>query len=306
VRGVSFSLSPGEVLGLVGESGSGKTLTSLALVGLLPRSLVPRGQVIFDGQDLLASDEAEVNRIRGSRIAMIFQDALRGLNPYLSIRRQMLEGIRYHLRLSKRAAEDCAIEWLSAMRISDPRERLSAYPHQLSGGMRQRVMMAMALAPQPSFVIADEPTTAVDVTVQADIIELLRDYVDTHQASLLFITHDLAAAAGLCDRIAVMYAGAIVEHATAESLFARPAHPYTEGLIASAPRIDEVVQAELKAIPGTPPGPSSHVVGCPFAPRCSWRIDRCRDEEPELRAVGRHRQAACHRAHELLALRMKP
>jgi oligopeptide/dipeptide ABC transporter ATP-binding protein len=302
VRGIDFSLARGEILGLVGESGSGKTLTGLSLVGLLPDAAQAQGSVRFDDVDLLALSEVEMNRLRGRRIGVIFQDAMRALNPMLSIRTQLTEGIRYHLRLKRDDAVERALEWLRAMGIPDPAKRLNDYPHQLSGGMRQRVMAAVALACEPDVLIADEPTTAVDVTAQAEILALLREQVAKLNSAMLFITHDLGSLASLCDRVAVMYAGRIVEGGDAEAVFSRPTHPYTLGLLRTVPRLEAIDQGrEFESIPGQPPLPTALPEGCAFNPRCAYAIERCRREEPSLRPIAGGGVSACHRAEEVAA-----
>lgn len=302
VRGVDLSLARGEILGLVGESGSGKTLTGLSLIGLLPEAAHPEGAIKFDGIDLLGLSEAEMNRLRGRRIGMIFQDAMRALNPMLSIRTQLTEGLRYHLGLSRDDAVDRALSWLRAMGIPDPGRRLNDYPHQLSGGMRQRVMAAVALACEPDVLIADEPTTAVDVTAQAEILTLLREQVAKMNSAMLFITHDLGSLAALCDRVAVMYAGRIVELGSAEAVFAQPTHPYTLGLLRTVPRLEAIDTGhEFESIPGQPPLPAALPAGCSFNPRCAFAIERCRTQEPALRASAGGSLSACHRAEEVAA-----
>jgi oligopeptide/dipeptide ABC transporter ATP-binding protein len=231
---------------------------------------------------------------------MIFQDALRSLNPLLTIRRQVTEGLRHHLNLSRRDAEERALHWLTAMSVPDPEKRLDDHPHQLSGGMRQRVMAAIALACEPDLIIADEPTTAVDVTVQAEILELLRFQVMKRGAALLFITHDFGSVATVCDRVAVMYCGRIVESGDAETVFTLPAHPYTKGLLETVPRIDDEKE-DFGSIPGTPPLAGALPAGCSFAARCGWRTSRCLSDDPGLRALATGSEAACHHAEKVLA-----
>jgi oligopeptide/dipeptide ABC transporter ATP-binding protein len=300
VRGVSLHVRAGEVLGLVGESGSGKSLTALAIVGLLPPGLDASGSIRFKGRELTGLEEDERNRVRGGSIGIIFQDALRALNPLLSVRRQLTEGMRYHLGLSRREAEGRALEWLRAMRIADPARRLDDHPHQLSGGMRQRVMAAIALACEPELLIADEPSTAVDVTVQAEILALLRTHVDANKTGLVFITHDFGAVAAVCDRVAVMYAGRVVETADVVTVFEQPAHPYTRALMRTVPRIDREGGGDLDTIAGSPPVGGTVGAGCSFAPRCPAAIARCAADDPALRPVALEHAAACHRADEVM------
>ena len=292
VRGVSLEVAAGEVVGLVGESGSGKSITALAIVGLLPSGLKATGSIRFAGRELTELDENERNRLRGRSIGIIFQDALRALNPMLSVRRQLTEAMRYHLGLTRKAADQRAIEWLRAMRIADPERRLADHPHQLSGGMRQRVMAAIALACEPALLIADEPSTAVDVTVQAEILELLRAHVERHRTALVFITHDFGAVAAVCDRVAVMYAGRIVETADVVTAFDHPAHPYTRALLGTVPRIDREGGGELESIPGAPPVGAARAAGCAFEPRCPIAIARCVTDDPALSPVSADHHAA--------------
>jgi oligopeptide transport system ATP-binding protein len=287
VNGVTFELDAGETLGIVGESGCGKSVTSLALMRLLPKPAgrIEGGTVRFDGQDLLAYSEAEMRDLRGRDIAMIFQDPMTSLNPVLTVEEQMTETIRAHRKVSKSDARARAIELLSMVGIPQPETRLKAFPHQFSGGMRQRVMIAMALALAPKLLIADEPTTALDVTIQAQVLELLKRLTDDTGTAAILITHDLGVVAGMTQRINVMYAGFIVESATTPELFAEPAHPYTVGLLHSVPRLDAVEGSDLIPIEGTPPDQRHAPVGCPFAPRCAWRLDVCWEQNPSLTSV---------------------
>ncbi len=284
VNGVSFELRAGETLGLVGESGCGKSVTSLALTRLLPRPAgrIERGQVFFAGRDLLALSDDDLRKIRGSDISMVFQDPLTSLNPVLTIGTQLTEGMLLHEDITSKAASDRAAELLSTVGIPDGRKRLKSYPHQLSGGMRQRVIIAMALALKPRLLIADEPTTALDVTIQAQVIEVIRQLTEESGTAVLIITHDLGVVADLTQRIAVMYAGLIVETATTEEIFGRPRHPYTVGLLNSISRIDVDEPEELHPIEGAPPEQTRLPVGCPFAPRCAWRLPVCWAEMPPL------------------------
>ncbi|BAC92064.1 ABC transporter ATP-binding protein [Gloeobacter violaceus] len=293
VDDVSFDLEAGQTLGIVGESGSGKSVTSLSIMRLIPTppGRIKGGQVFFDGQDLLRLSDREMRAIRGKRIAMIFQDPMSSLNPFLRIARQLTEISELHLGLDRRAARRRAIEMLELVGIPDAARRIDDYPHQFSGGMRQRVMIAMALSCDPQLLIADEPTTALDVTIQAQILELIKDLRNRLGTAVILITHDLGVVAGMADRVAVMYAGKIVESAPTDSLFARPAHPYTQGLLRSMPDpLQEV--AELYQIPGLPPDMTCLPPGCAFAPRCPHAAELCA-QPPETVAVGATHRSAC-------------
>ena len=298
VDGVSFDLARGEVLGLVGESGSGKTVANLALMGLVPRppAYYPRGEVYFDGRELLNAPARVLREVRGKRIAMIFQDPMTALNPYLSVERQLTEVLEWHERLPRSVARERAIAMLGKVGIPDPSSRIDAYPHELSGGMRQRVMIAMALLCDPQLLIADEPTTAVDVTVQAQVLELIRELQRGTAMSVILVTHDLGVVAGMAHRIAVMYAGRIVETASTDELFARPRHPYTQGLLSSIPRMDTPRGQPLTPISGLPPDLSNLPAGCPFRPRCPKAFDQCERAYPELTQAGREHQVRCFAA----------
>ena len=284
VSGVSFDLSPGETLGIVGESGSGKSVTNLALLGLIPTppGLIPEGRALYRGQDLLRMKEPELRKIRGRRIAMIFQDPMTALNPFLTVEEQLTEITRLHLGLSREAAIKHAIEMLERVGIPAASKRLFEYPHQFSGGMRQRVMIAMALSCRPDVLIADEPTTALDVTIQAQILDLMKDLQRTEGTAVILITHDLGVVASICRRVLVMYGGKIVEESDVHELFAQPRHPYTLGLLNSVPRWDQVQRDHLQAIAGQPPDLANLPTGCAFHPRCPFVLDRCRREEPAL------------------------
>src|SRR5712692_1422709 len=289
VRGLSYTIAPGETLGLVGESGSGKSVSALALLGLLPKRVgrITAGSVRFEGRELVGLPEDQLRHVRGARIAMIFQDPLSSLNPVLTVGRQITEGLESHRGLNHTAASKRAVELLDMVGIPTAQRRVHDYPHQFSGGMRQRAMIAMALACEPTLLIADEPTTALDVTIRAQILDLLGRLRADLNMAVLMITHDLGVVAGFADRLAVMYAGRIVETGQTEDVLARPEHPYTVGLLQSLPRLDRPRQAELKPIGGAPPDLASQIVGCPFAPRCAWRLELCWSVDPEMLPAGR-------------------
>ncbi|MFO1080744.1 MAG: ABC transporter ATP-binding protein [Reyranellaceae bacterium] len=295
VNGVSFDLEPGEVLGLVGESGSGKSVTALSIMRLVPEppGKVTADAVTFDGRDLLGLDQAEMREIRGSRMAMIFQDPMRSLNPVLTIGRQLTEVLRRHEKLPADRARKRAIELLETVGIPMAERRLAAYPHQFSGGMRQRVMIAIALACNPALLIADEATTALDVTIQAQIIELVKRLTRERGTAVIWISHDLGVVAGLCDRVNVMYAGTVVESAPVRALFHRPGHGYTLGLMDSTPRVDEPPGHRLRPIDGLPPNLIDPISLCPFLPRCRVAVAACRERAPAPRPLGERHWAAC-------------
>ncbi len=295
VDGVSFDLRHGETLGLVGESGSGKTLTSLALLRLLesPPAELDAEAITFEGRDLLALSEGEMADLRGARLSMIFQEPMTSLNPLMTIGRQIDEPLMTHLGLSARAARGRTLDLLARVGMARPEHAAGNYPHQLSGGMRQRVMIAIALACRPSVLIADEPTTALDVTIQAQILELLRALQDELGTAILLITHDLAVIAETAHRVAVMYAGRIVETGPVAALFAAPLHPYTEGLLRSIPRITRARGADLPEIPGVVPAPGQLPQGCAFAARCGFADDGCHLRRPSLEPAGDGREVAC-------------
>ncbi|MDE1005270.1 MAG: ATP-binding cassette domain-containing protein [Paraburkholderia fungorum] len=297
VQRVSFSLEAGRTLGIVGESGSGKSQTVMALLGLLAGNGKVSGAAAYRGENLLTMSEAELNKIRGDRIGMIFQDPMTSLNPFLTIERQMTETLQLHRKMSRREARRRAIETLETVRIPDAARRINMYPHEFSGGMRQRVMIAMALLSEPEILIADEPTTALDVTVQAQIIELLRELNRERGTAIILITHDMGVVAGLCDDVMVMYAGQTVEQANAATLFAAPTHPYTIGLLNALPRLTDDDDRPLQTIPGNPPLPGEVGEGCAFAPRCTYCSDRCRESRPALTAspIAAGALRACHR-----------
>ena len=294
VNGISFSLSPGETLGIVGESGCGKSVTALALMGILPRAgRVTAGTVRYGGRDLYTQSDSEWQRFRGKEIAMIFQDPMTSLNPVLTVGSQLREAIDAHLNLSKSESSDRVVELLDRVGIPHAKARAKDYPHQFSGGMRQRVMIAIALACEPKVLIADEPTTALDVTIQAQILDLLRDLVTERDTALILITHDLGVVAGMCERIQVMYAGTVVETGSARPIFASPRHPYTLGLLQSVPRLDTGRRQALQPIEGSPPNMLSEPASCPFAPRCRYAQEDCLAALPRLRDMGPEQHAAC-------------
>ena len=294
VNGVTFEIAKGETLGIVGESGCGKSVTSLALLGILPRAgKVVGGSATFGGRDLIRLSDSELRRVRGKEIAMIFQDPMTSLNPVLTIGRQIREALETHFGMDRGPADTRAAELLDQVGIPSARNRLRDYPHQFSGGMRQRAMIAMALACEPKLLIADEPTTALDVTIQAQILELLRELVAEHDTALIMITHDLGVVAGMCERVHVMYAGMFVETGSAVDLFAQPRHPYTVGLLQSVPRLDARRQAKLQPIEGAPRDMLSAPSACPFAPRCRYVIDGCLAEVPALRQMEPGHDARC-------------
>jgi oligopeptide transport system ATP-binding protein len=294
VNGVSFDIAPGETLGIVGESGCGKSVTSLALLGILPRAgRVVGGRADFAGRDLLKLSDDQLRGIRGREIAMIFQDPMTSLNPVLTIGRQIREGLETHFGMDKGAATRRTGELLDQVGIPSAKLRLKDYPHQFSGGMRQRAMIAMALACEPKLLIADEPTTALDVTIQAQILQLLRDLVAERDTALILITHDLGVVAGMCERVNVMYAGTFVETGAAEQLFARPRHPYTLGLLQSVPRLDAGRRQQLQPIEGAPRDMLQPPSECPFAPRCRFEVEESRRAVPPLEEIEPGHRVAC-------------
>lgn len=295
IENVSFALHPGDILGLVGESGSGKTVTVSSLVGLLPdNARIDGGQVLYRGQDLLTLSDEKLEEVRGKEIAMVFQDPMTSLNPVMRVGRQITEALRIH-GSSRSDARDRAIELLDLVGIPNPRQRFRQFPHELSGGMRQRVVIAVAIANQPSVLIADEPTTALDVTIQAQVLEVLAAGCGAAGASMILVTHDLGVIAEVVDRVAVMYAGRIVETGTVETIFHRPRHPYTVGLFTSLPRLDGELE-HLQPIPGVPPTLAARPTGCAFHTRCALTggRDPCRDRIPELVSLGGGQRGACH------------
>jgi oligopeptide/dipeptide ABC transporter ATP-binding protein len=294
VNGVSFDIAPGETLGIVGESGCGKSVTSLALLGILPRAgRVTNGSARFEGRDLIGLSDEELRAIRGKDIAMIFQDPMTSLNPVLTIGRQIRESLETHFDMDKDEAQRRSGELLDRVGIPSAKMRLKDYPHQFSGGMRQRAMIAMALACEPKVLIADEPTTALDVTIQAQILDLLRELVAEENAALILITHDLGVVAGMCERVNVMYAGMFMETGSAEQLFARPRHPYSVGLLQSIPRLDAVRGERLHPIEGIPRDMLRPPQACPFQPRCRYEVELSGKEVPPLEEVESGHKVAC-------------
>jgi oligopeptide transport system ATP-binding protein len=301
VDGVSFELERGKTLGIVGESGSGKSVTNLSILRLIPSppGRIVSGEVIFDGRNLLAITDEEVRKVRGKRIAMVFQDPMSSLNPFMRISRQLMEITELHLGHTKQQAREHAIKMLETVGIPDSRARADNYPHEFSGGMRQRVMIAMALSCQPELLIADEPTTALDVTIQAQILDLIKKLKQETGTSVILITHDLGVVAGMTDDIVVMYAGKVFEHAGTSELFACPGNPYTKGLLRSVP--DPTAEGDLYQIPGLPPDAAHLPPGCPFAPRCDRTQDICRNEFPPFVELVPGHQSLCHFAGDVFA-----
>ncbi|MCX8025694.1 MAG: ABC transporter ATP-binding protein [Thermanaerothrix sp.] len=295
VNGVSFSLREGETLGIVGESGCGKSVTVMSMLRLIPSppGKVVAGKAIYQGKDLLKMSDEEIRHIRGAQISMVFQDPMTSFNPVLTIGRQVAEPLEIHMGMSRKQALERAAEMLAMVGIPNAKERLNDYPHQFSGGMRQRVMIAMALICTPQILIADEPTTALDVTIQAQIVDLVKRLRDELGMAIIWITHDLGIIAGLADRVAVMYGGYIIEMAQVDELYAHPTHPYTIGLLGSLPRMDETGHRRLVSIDGLPPVLLEKPNYCPFAPRCKYAVERCWHENPPLMTVAPEHQVAC-------------
>ncbi len=307
VEGVSFKLHRGETLCIVGESGCGKSVTAMSILGLLPKpaAKIESGRIDFEGRDLLTLSESDMRRVRGNEISMIFQEPMTSLNPVMTVGRQISESITLHQGLTKSQAEAHAIEMLDLVKIPEPRQRAREYPHQMSGGMRQRVMIAMALSCNPQVLIADEPTTALDVTIQAQILHLMSELKRETGAAIIMITHDLGVVAEMAERVVVMYAGRKVEEAPVGELFAEPLHPYTYGLMGSIPRLNEAAEAgeerrRLQEITGMVPSLNQDIVGCAFAPRCEFATERCGRETPVLEAIAPGHLSACWEARRLL------
>lgn len=295
VNGVSFGLAEGETLGVVGESGCGKSVTMLSVLGLIasPPGDVIAGKAMFNGKDLLRMPNEEIRHIRGGQISMVFQDPMTSLNPVLTIGRQLEEPLMLHVGMTQKQASDRATELLEMVGIPKARERLGDYPHQYSGGMRQRVMIAMALSCSPQILIADEPTTALDVTIQAQIMDLVKRLRDELGMAIVWITHDLGVVAGLAQRVLVMYGGFVIEEAKVGDLYTNPSHPYTIGLLGSLPRLDEKQKTKLYSIEGSPPVLMRKPTACPFAPRCRWAMERCWKENPALEPITPEHRVAC-------------
>ena len=297
VDGVSFDVMPGQTIGIVGESGCGKSVTSLAIMRLLPKppAEIAGGKVIFEGNDLMTMSEAQMRKLRGGRLGMIFQEPMTSLNPVYTCGDQIVESLAIHSGLSGKAARERAIELLDLVRLPSPEKRVDDYPHQLSGGQRLRVMIALALANDPAILIADEPTTALDVTIQSQILDLMRDLQSRKGTAIMLITHDLGVVAETCQQVVVMYAGAVIERGSVDRIFEDPQHPYTIGLMAAVPRMD-TERGRLATIPGTVPPPWQPMPGCRFASRCPLADSRCRTQPPALREVGHDHDVACWKA----------
>jgi oligopeptide transport system ATP-binding protein len=297
VEDVSYTLEAGESLAIVGESGSGKSVSALSLLALVPPpGVIKNGELLFNDRDVLDMTDTELQQMRGREIAMVFQDPMTSLNPVLTIEHQLTEALISHEAVSKPDAISRAVETLTLVGIPNPEERLLDYPHQFSGGQRQRIMIAMAIICKPSLLIADEPTTALDVTIQAQIVDLIKELQQDLGMAVIWITHDLALVAGIVNRVAVMYAGSLVEYGPVDKIFGAPRHPYTIGLLQSMPNFDSAVQRRLKSIPGAPPDLKLDMQGCPFAPRCSLVVEQCREQRPTLDATGTGVSVACWKA----------
>ncbi|MCL6270901.1 oligopeptide ABC transporter ATP-binding protein OppD [Sansalvadorimonas sp. 2012CJ34-2] len=300
VNNLNFTLEAGQTLGIVGESGSGKSQTAFSIMGLLAKNGRTGGQALFEGKQVLNLPEAELNKIRAEKISMIFQDPMTSLNPYMKVGTQLMEVLIMHKGCSKAEAFEESVRMLDAVKMPEARKRMDMFPHEFSGGMRQRVMIAMALLCRPKLLIADEPTTALDVTVQAQIMDLLNDLKRDFNTAIIMITHDLGVVAGVCDKVMVMYAGQTMEYGTVDEIFYKPTHPYTIGLLESIPRLDTDDTKELPIIPGNPPNLLNLPTGCPFQDRCGHVTDSCRKQVPNLETFGNGRQRACFWSHELV------
>ena len=300
VRGVSFSVGKGEILGIVGESGSGKSVTSMSILRLLADTArIKDGSILFEGEDLTKVSKKKLREIRGNKISMIFQDPMSSLNPLIPVGKQVSEMIKiHHPKMGKEERKDQVMELFAKVRIPEPEKRYHSFPHEFSGGMRQRVMIAMALANKPELLIADEPTTALDVTIQDQILRQLRELDKEYGASIIFITHDLGVVAELCDRVLVMYGGLIMEEARIEDIFERPGHPYTMGLLHSLPDVEQEKSERLEPIPGSPPDMTNPPAGCPFAPRCSYARKVCAGSLPDFVEVGEGHRTRCFLQNE--------
>ena len=301
VDGVSYDLEEGETLGLVGESGCGKSVSALSVMRLIPNppGEIISGEILLDGEDILKVDMEDMRNIRGAKISMVFQEPMTSLNPVLTVERQLTETLQLHMGMSKEESQREGVNLLSRVGIPDPESRIKQYPHQFSGGMRQRVMIAMALSCNPRLIIADEPTTALDVTIQAQILDLMKSLTTEFGVALIVITHNLGVVARYADRVNIMYAGKVIERGNAREIYANPRHPYTVGLLRSVPRLDLPRRAKLDPIEGQPPDLIHLPGGCSFAPRCKWAVDKCKTDIPELTEAGEGHLSACWRAEDL-------
>ena len=301
VDGVSYDIEEGETLGLVGESGCGKSVSALSVMRLIPNppGEIVSGEILLDGEDILKVDMEDMRNIRGAKISMVFQEPMTSLNPVLTVERQLTETLQLHMGMSKEEAQNEGVNLLTRVGIPDPETRIKQYPHQFSGGMRQRVMIAMALSCNPRLIIADEPTTALDVTIQAQILDLMKSLTTEFGVALIVITHNLGVVARYADRVNIMYAGKVIERGDAREIYANPRHPYTVGLLRSVPRLDLPRRAKLDPIEGQPPDLIHLPGGCSFAPRCKWAVDKCKTDIPELTEAGEGHLSACWRAEDL-------
>ena len=301
VDGVSYDIEEGETLGLVGESGCGKSVSALSVMRLIPNppGEIVSGEILLDGEDILKVDMEDMRNIRGAKISMVFQEPMTSLNPVLTVERQLTETLQLHMGMSKEEAQNEGVNLLTRVGIPDPESRIKQYPHQFSGGMRQRVMIAMALSCNPRLIIADEPTTALDVTIQAQILDLMKSLTTEFGVALIVITHNLGVVARYADRVNIMYAGKVIERGNAREIYANPRHPYTVGLLRSVPRLDLPRRAKLDPIEGQPPDLIHLPGGCSFAPRCKWAVDKCKTDIPELTEAGEGHLSACWRAEDL-------